>query len=89
MPVETEVQQSVNNEYVTKSELETLKNRVYAVEREQDRQSGKIESIEKQLGKIEENTTWIKRTITAALITATCTALIGGAVAIFYNLLQK
>lgn len=89
MSVESEVQPTVNTEYVTKAEMETWKNRVYAVEREQDRQSGKIDFIEKQLSKIEENTTWIKRTITAALITAVCTGVIGGAIAIFYGLLQK
>lgn len=89
MSTETEVAPSVNNEYATKAELETLKNRVHLVEREQDKQTGKIEFIEKQLNKIEENTTWIKRTITAALITAICTGVIGGAIALFYNVLQK
>jgi hypothetical protein len=89
MSTETEVEPSVNSEYATKAELETLKNRVYLVEREQDKQTGKIEFIEKQLNKIEENTTWIKRTITAALITAICTGVIGGAIALFYNVLQK
>lgn len=89
MSVESEVQPTMNTEYVTKAEMELWKNRVYAVEREQDRQSGKIDFIEKQLGKIEENTTWIKRTITAAIIAAVCTGVIGGAIALFYNLLQK
>ncbi|MGO0689059.1 hemolysin XhlA family protein, partial [Bacillus paralicheniformis] len=48
-----------------------------------------IISINEKLNKIEENTTWIKRSITGAIITAVSTGIIGGAIAVFYNLLQK
>jgi len=48
-----------------------------------------IGTLQTTLSEIKEDTKWLKRTITAALITASCTALIGGAVAIFYNLIQK
>lgn len=89
MSVETEVQSPLNKEYASKAEFDILAKEVRDIQREQDKQSGKIDFIEKQLVKIEENTTWIKRTITAALITAICTGVIGGAIAIFYNLLQK
>ncbi|WP_273128940.1 hemolysin XhlA family protein [Bacillus weihaiensis] len=89
MSVETEVQSTLTKEYVSKAEFDILVKEVRDIQREQDKQGGKIDYIEKQLGKIEENTTWIKRTITAALITAVCTGVIGGAIAIFYGLIQK
>lgn len=47
-----------------------------------------IKAINKTLDSINDNTTWIKRTITAAIITAVSTGIIGGAIAIFYNLLN-
>ncbi|MCE4052036.1 hemolysin XhlA family protein [Bacillus sp. Au-Bac7] len=89
MSVETEVQSPLNKEFASKAEFDILAKEVRDIQREQDKQSGKIDFIEKQLVKIEENTTWIKRTITAALITAVCTGVIGGAIALFYGLLQK
>ncbi len=46
-------------------------------------------TLNEKLNKIDENTTWIKRTITGAIVTAICTGVIGGAIAIMYNLLQK
>ncbi|WP_250622266.1 hemolysin XhlA family protein, partial [Bacillus subtilis] len=54
-----------------------------------DRQDQQIMTLNEKLNKIEENTTWIKRTITGAIITAVCTGVIGGAIAIFYTVLQK
>lgn len=48
-----------------------------------------IMTLNEKLNKIEENTTWIKRSITGAIITAVCTGVIGGAIAIFYTVLQK
>lgn len=54
-----------------------------------DRQDQQIMTLNEKLNKIEENTTWIKRSITGAIITAVCTGVIGGAIAIFYTVLQK
>ncbi|WYW22761.1 hemolysin XhlA family protein [Bacillus atrophaeus] len=71
------------------SKQEKLELRVYSLERSSDRQDQQITSLNDKLNKIEENTTWIKRTITGAIITAICTGIIGGTIAIFYNLLQK
>jgi len=48
-----------------------------------------IKDIKETLKEIKEDTKWLKRTITAAIIAAVCTGLIGGAIAVFYNLLQK
>ncbi len=63
--------------------------RVSTLERTSDRHDQQIISINEKLNKIEENTTWIKRSITGAIITAVSTGIIGGAIAVFYNLLQK
>jgi hypothetical protein len=48
-----------------------------------------ISNLQDTLREIKEDTKWLKRTITAALITAVCTGVIGGAIALFYNVLQK
>ncbi|MFP7232042.1 hemolysin XhlA family protein [Bacillus subtilis] len=71
-----------------KGEHKALEQRVSALERVSDRQDQQIMTLNEKLNKIEENTTWIKRTITGAIITAVCTGIIGGAIAIMYNLLQ-
>ncbi|MEM5014122.1 hemolysin XhlA family protein [Niallia taxi] len=52
-------------------------------------QDQSIATLQSTLTDIKDDTKWLKRTITAALITAVCTGVIGGAIAIFYNLLQK
>lgn len=67
----------------------TLEQRVNILERGQDKHDQQIISLNNQLNKIEENTTWIKRTITGALITAVCTGVIGGGIALVYTMLQK
>ncbi|MEK5108226.1 hemolysin XhlA family protein [Cytobacillus sp. FSL K6-0129] len=46
-----------------------------------------IRAINKSLDSIEGNTTWIKRAIIGAIITAVSTGLIGGAIALFYNVI--
>lgn len=71
-----------------KTEQKTLEQRVSVLERSSDRQDQQIMTLNEKLNKIEENTTWIKRTITGAIMTAVCTGIIGGAIAIMYNLLQ-
>lgn len=48
-----------------------------------------IETINEKLGDIFENTKWIKRAITTAVITALCTGVIGGSVAIIFNVFSK
>ncbi|KKK10333.1 MULTISPECIES: hemolysin XhlA family protein [Bacillus] len=67
----------------------TLEQRVNILERGQDKHDQQIISLNNQLNKIEENTTWIKRTITGAIITAVCTGVIGGGIALVYTMLQK
>lgn len=72
-----------------KGKLETLITRVYALERVSERHDQQISTLNDKLSKIEENTTWIKRTIMGGIITAICTRVIGGAIAIFYIVLQR
>ncbi|XLG15344.1 hemolysin XhlA family protein [Bacillus velezensis] len=72
-----------------KTGQKAIEQRVNVLERVSDRQDQQIMTLNEKLNKIEENTTWIKRTITGAIITAVCTGIIGGAIAIFYTVLQK
>ncbi|KAA6452114.1 hemolysin XhlA family protein [Bacillus swezeyi] len=72
-----------------KAGQKTHEQRISTLERTSERHDQQIISINEKLNKIEENTTWIKRSITGAIITAVSTGIIGGAIAIFYNLLQK
>ncbi|KMM52997.1 protein xhlA [Bacillus glycinifermentans] len=72
-----------------KADHKTLEQRVTTLERSSDRHDQQIISMNEKLNKIEENTTWIKRSITGAIITAVSTGIISGAIAVFYNLLQK
>ncbi len=71
-----------------KSDVKSLENRVNVLERTSDRHDQQIISMAEKLNKIDDNTTWIKRTITAAIVTAISTGIIGGAIAIFYNVLK-
>ena len=72
-----------------KADQKSLEQRVSTLERTSDRHDQQLISINEKLNKIEENTTWNKRSITGAIITAVSTGIIGGAIAVFYNLLQK
>jgi chromosome segregation ATPase len=71
-----------------KGDLRNIENRVNNLEKTTTRHDQQIISINEKLNKIDDNTTWIKRTITAAIITSIITGIIGGAIAIFYNLLK-
>jgi len=72
-----------------KSEVKTLTNRVSVLERTSDRHDQQIIAMNEKLNKIDENTTWIKRTITGAIVTAISTGIIGGAIAIAYTALSQ
>ncbi|WP_026583756.1 hemolysin XhlA family protein [Bacillus sp. J33] len=71
-----------------KGDLRNIENRVNNLEKVTTRHDQQIISINEKLNKIDDNTTWIKRTITAAIITSIITGIIGGAIAIFYNVLK-
>ncbi|QCS52393.1 hemolysin XhlA family protein [Priestia flexa] len=72
-----------------KSEQKLQSARINNLERTTDRHDNQIVTLNDKLNKIEENTTWIKRTIMGGIITAICTGVIGGAIAIFYTVLQQ
>ncbi|MFE4119950.1 hemolysin XhlA family protein [Priestia sp. YIM B13486] len=92
MPKSTEGQpiETVHKELTEiKGKIDTLAARVYAVERTLDKHDQQIITLNEKLSKIEDNTTWIKCTIMGGIITAICTGVIGGAIAIFYTVLQQ
>ncbi len=76
---------NTNDKEITeiKSDIKLLENRVNVLERTSDRHDQQIISMNEKLNKIDENTTWIKRTIAATIVTAISTGIIGGAIAIF------
>ncbi|PWW19483.1 hemolysin XhlA [Cytobacillus oceanisediminis] len=71
-----------------KGDLKNIENRVNNLEKMTTRHDQQIISINEKLNKIDDNTTWIKRTITAAIITSIITGILGGAITIFYNVLK-
>ncbi|RBP89405.1 hemolysin XhlA [Cytobacillus firmus] len=71
-----------------KGEIKSMDSRIDKLERKTDRHDEQIKAINKTLDSINENTTWIKRTITAALITAVCTGVIGGSIAIVFTVFK-
>ncbi|MDI5791236.1 hemolysin XhlA family protein [Bacillus licheniformis] len=76
-------------DYRIEGRSQTLEQRVITLERASDRHDQQIMSINDKLNKIEENTTWIKRSITGAIITAVCTLVISGIAALFINFIQN
>lgn len=81
---------NTNDKEITemKGDIKALENRVNNLERTSDRHDQQIISMNEKLSKIDDNTTWIKRTITGAIIAAISTGVIGGAIAIFYNVIK-
>ncbi|MGF2617724.1 protein xhlA [Rossellomorea vietnamensis] len=72
-----------------KSDIKDLKKEVSELKNTTIRHDEQISAINKTMGNIEENTTWIKRKITGAIITAIISGTIGGAIAIFYVAIQN
>ncbi|MCM3242680.1 hemolysin XhlA family protein [Cytobacillus oceanisediminis] len=51
-------------------------------------QDQSIQNIQGDLKEIKEDTKWLKRTITTALITATIVAIVGGSIAIVFEVFK-
>ncbi|MBT2615339.1 MULTISPECIES: hemolysin XhlA family protein [unclassified Bacillus (in: firmicutes)] len=68
-----------------KTDYKNLEQRVGTLERTTDRHDQQIINMTEKLNKIDDNTTWIKRTITGAIITAVSTGIIGGTIAIVFG----
>ncbi|WP_306009332.1 hemolysin XhlA family protein [Bacillus sp. MMSF_3328] len=47
-----------------------------------------IQNMQSDLKEIKEDTKWLKRTITNAILTATCTAIIGGVIGVIFAVLK-
>jgi predicted nucleic acid-binding Zn-ribbon protein len=47
-----------------------------------------IKDTKEDIRSIKDDTRWLRRAITGAIITALSTAVIGGTIALFYNLLK-
>ncbi|MGG0483037.1 hemolysin XhlA family protein [Priestia aryabhattai] len=71
-----------------KGKLDTYNTRLYQVERASDKHEQQIGVINKQLSKIEDNTTWIKRAITNAIISGVITGTIGLCTAAFWFIVK-
>ena len=90
MPTQQEVQVDVDIwKQTIQKDIVEMKDDIRKLQDKQLLQDQTISNLQDTLREIKEDTKWLKRTITAALITAVCTGVISGAIAIFYNLLQK
>jgi DNA-binding transcriptional regulator GbsR (MarR family) len=81
---------SVQKEIVEmKSDIKALEKEVQLLNNITARHDEQIASITRMLEDINDNTKWLKRAITGAIITAVCTGVIGGAIALFYANLPR
>jgi len=91
MPNTTEVQPMdiTQKEIVEmKTDIKSLQKEVQELKQITTRHDGRIQAIENMLNSINENTTWLKRTITNAIIGAVCTGFIGGGIAIIFTVFK-
>jgi len=91
MPNTTEVQpmDTTQKEIVEmKTDIKTLQKEVQELKQITTKHDGRIQAIENMLNNINENTTWLKRTITNAIIGAVCTGFIGGSIAIIFTVFK-
>lgn len=63
-------------------DIESMKERIQELEISDKLQDREINAIKTSLNKIEENTTWIKRAIIGAIISAVLVAIIGGIISV-------
>lgn len=91
MPQTTEAQpmDTTQKEIVEmKTDIKSLQKEVQELKQITTRHDGRIQAIENMLNNINENTTWLKRTITNAIIGAVCTGFIGGGIAIVFTVFE-
>jgi peptidoglycan hydrolase CwlO-like protein len=69
-------------------DIDDMKQDIRRLQDKQLLQDQTIQNIQGDLKEIKEDTKWLKRTITNALITATATALIGGVIAIVFTVFK-
>lgn len=71
------------------NDIESMKSDIRRLQDKQLLQDQVIQNIQGDLKEIKEDTKWLKRTITNALITATLTALIGGIITITFTMFKS
>jgi len=80
------VQQDINNikqrQQQNESKLRTIESNVHKLEVSDQLQNKEIESLKETLRSIQEDTSWIRRKITGALITASITAVVAGIIGV-------
>lgn len=69
-------------------DIEEMKGDIRRLQDKQLLQDQVIQNIQGDLKEIKEDTKWLKRTITNAILTATCTAIIGGVIAIVFTVFK-
>jgi len=69
--------------------IELIKSRVSKVEVKTEWQEKEIKDIKDDLKTILDNTTWLKRAILTAIIGTLTTGILGGAIALIWNLSNK
>lgn len=90
-----ELQEVTNVEQIRQDILELKANdksqeqRISQLERTTDKHDQQIMAVTEKLSKIDENTTWIKRTIMGAIVTTVTGTVITGVLAIVWNLIQN
>ncbi|MGA4718868.1 hemolysin XhlA family protein [Fictibacillus nanhaiensis] len=72
-----------------KGDIKNIMKDVEDLKRNDIIQDQKILNINEKLAEISENTKWIKRTITGAIIATLSTGLIGGSIAVIFNVFSK
>src|SRR5690625_824789 len=82
------IQQDVNDLKQGHSHLENeqtqIKSDIHKLQLSDQLQNKEISGLKDTLNRIQDATTWIRRRITGAIITATITAVIGGVIALFF-----
>jgi septation ring formation regulator EzrA len=71
-----------------KNENKEMKSDIRRLQDKSLLQDQAISNIQGDLKEIKEDTKWLKRTITNAILTATCTAIIGGIIAIVFTVFK-
>lgn len=80
------VQQDINDLKNGQSQMKndhiTMKDDISALKTNDKLQDHEINTLKNTLNEIKEDTNWIRRKITGAIITATITAVVGGVIAV-------
>lgn len=80
------VQQDINelktNQTHAKNDITQIRESIAALQINDKLQDKEISTIKESLGEIKEDTSWIRRKITGALITAIVTAIVAGVIGV-------